>query len=340
VWTRASTASATASITGGLEGSDIDVVRQIAAAIFGDPNRVQFVVLDIADRVGAIERGQVDLVVNNFTVTCERQRKVEFSTAYLAASQRVLVPTDSKVTEIGNLTGARVCTSSGSTTETVLRAMPGLDVVTLPGIPDCMVELQRGRVAAVSSDDVILADATDGSPERVTALRFEAPDSPHLAAELAGRSIDPLELVDHIRARAHEEEAVIVEGVGGLLVPLTRDGYTVRDLARDLGFPLVIAARPGLGTISHTLLTLEAARSAGLDVRGVVLTPWPQAPSVVERSNLRTIAALGAVDVHTLPVVSLPTCAHLAAAAARLPVERWLAQADVFRPLSALAWPR
>ena len=152
-------------ITGGLEGSDIDVVRQIAAAIFGDPNRVQFVVLDIADRVGAIERGQVDLVVNNFTVTCERQRKVEFSTAYLAASQRVLVPTDSKVTEIGNLTGARVCTSSGSTTETVLRAMPGLDVVTLPGIPDCMVELQRGRVAAVSSDDVILAGLEAQDPQ-------------------------------------------------------------------------------------------------------------------------------------------------------------------------------
>jgi polar amino acid transport system substrate-binding protein len=152
-------------ITGGLEGSDIDVVRQIAAAIFGDPNRVQFVVLDIADRVGAIERGQVDLVVNNFTVTCERQRKVEFSTAYLAASQRVLVPTDSKVTEIGNLTGARVCTSSGSTTETVLRAMPGLDVVTLPGISDCMVELQRGRVAAVSSDDVILAGLEAQDPQ-------------------------------------------------------------------------------------------------------------------------------------------------------------------------------
>jgi polar amino acid transport system substrate-binding protein len=152
-------------ITGELEGSDIDVVHKIAAAIFGDPDRVQFVVLDIADRVGAIERGQVDLVVNNFTVTCERQQKVEFSTAYLTASQRVLVPADSKVTEIENLAGAQVCTSAGSTTETVLRAMPGLDVVTLPGIPDCMVELQRGRVAAVSSDDVILAGLAAQDPQ-------------------------------------------------------------------------------------------------------------------------------------------------------------------------------
>ncbi|MGH3753812.1 MAG: glutamate ABC transporter substrate-binding protein [Pseudonocardiaceae bacterium] len=152
--------------TGELEGSDIDVVRQIAAAIFGDPNRVQFVVLNIADRVGAIERGQVDLVVNTFTVTCERQQKIEFSTAYLAASQRVLVPTASGVTEIEGLAGARVCTSRGSTTEVVLRELPiGLDVVSLPGIPDCMVELQRGRVAAVSSDDVILAGLAAQDPQ-------------------------------------------------------------------------------------------------------------------------------------------------------------------------------
>jgi polar amino acid transport system substrate-binding protein len=153
-------------ITSELEGSDIDIVRQIAAAIFGDPNRVQFVVLDIADRVGAIERGQVDVVVNTFTVTCERQQKVEFSTAYLAASQRVLVPINSTVTEIESLTGAQVCTSSGSTTEQVLRALPiGLHVVSRSGIPDCMVEFQRGHVAAVSSDDVILTGLAAQDPQ-------------------------------------------------------------------------------------------------------------------------------------------------------------------------------
>src|SRR4029077_4856301 len=63
-------------ITGQLEGSDIDIVRQIAQAIFGDPNRVQYVVLDIADRQGSLDRGQVDLVVNSFSVTCDRQRTV------------------------------------------------------------------------------------------------------------------------------------------------------------------------------------------------------------------------------------------------------------------------
>ena len=67
---------------------------------------------------------------------------------------------------------------------------------------------------------------------------------------------------------------LVAEGVGGLLVPIT-PGYLVRDLALDLGLPLLIAARTGLGTINHTLLTIEAARTAGLTVAGVVMTPWP-----------------------------------------------------------------
>lgn len=153
-------------ITGQLEGSDIDIVRQIATAIFGDPNRVQYVVLDIADRAGALNRGQVDLVVNSFSVTCDRQRTVEFSTTYMEATARVLVPVNSGVREVEDLAGKRVCTSAGSTTERMLRALPAhLDVQTLPGIPDCMVELQHGRAAAVSSDDVLLAGLAAQDPQ-------------------------------------------------------------------------------------------------------------------------------------------------------------------------------
>jgi polar amino acid transport system substrate-binding protein len=153
-------------ITGQLEGSDIDIVRTIAAAIFGDPDRVQYVVLDIADRAGAVDRRQVDLVVNSFSVTCDRQRVVEFSTAYMEATARILVPVNSGVSEVEDLAGKRVCTSAGSTTERMLRALPArLDVQTLPGIPDCMVELQHGRAAAVSSDDVLLAGLAAQDPQ-------------------------------------------------------------------------------------------------------------------------------------------------------------------------------
>ncbi|MCA1701122.1 MAG: AAA family ATPase [Actinobacteria bacterium] len=79
---------------------------------------------------------------------------------------------------------------------------------------------------------------------------------------------------------------------------------SVRDLALALGLPLVVAARPGVGTINHSLLTIEAARAVGLEVRAVVLTPWPQEPGVVERSNRATIARLGEVHVATLAHVA------------------------------------
>jgi dethiobiotin synthetase len=88
------------------------------------------------------------------------------------------------------------------------------------------------------------------------------------------------------------------------MVPLTL-GYLVRDFARELGLPAVIAAKPGLGTINHTLLTVEAARAVGLDARMVVLTPWPDDPPAVERSNREAIERLGAVRIETLPRLDL-----------------------------------
>jgi dethiobiotin synthetase len=147
------------------------------------------------------------------------------------------------------------------------------------------------------ADHELLARAAGMEPSDVTPLTFAPAVSPHLAAELEGRAIEPAELVAHAKALG---EPLVAEGVGGLLVPLTT-GYSVRDLAVDLGLPLVIAARPGLGTISHTLLTIEAAHAVGLDVRCVVLTPWPDEPSTMERSNRATIEQLGGVSVHGLP---------------------------------------
>jgi dethiobiotin synthetase len=114
-----------------------------------------------------------------------------------------------------------------------------------------------------------------------------------------------------------------VEGVGGLLVPLT-DTLSVRALATELALPLLIAARPGLGTINHALLSVEAARNAGLEVRAVVLTPWPAAPSPTELSNRETIERLGEVEVAGLPQIAGPDPGLLAAAAEQLPWRSWL----------------
>ena len=143
------------------------------------------------------------------------------------------------------------------------------------------------------------AGSTQGDDE-IAPYRYGSPMSPHLAAELAREKIEPRRLLDAARAAAAGSDFLVCEGVGGLLVPLTPD-YLIRDLAVELALPLVVAASPGLGTINHTLLTLEAARSAGLAVDAVVLTPWPEAPSRIEESNRQTIAALGRVRVETLP---------------------------------------
>ncbi|MCO1657481.1 glutamate ABC transporter substrate-binding protein [Pseudonocardia humida] len=176
-------------LTGQLEGTDIDIVRRIAQAIFGDPDRVQFIVYDIADRVKAVEEKQVDLVVNNFSVTCARQLSVEFSAPYQLAQQRLLVPKGSGIREVEDLAGGTVCTSAGSTTERELEALPvDMEVVTEVAIPDCVIRMQQGAVEAVSSDDIILAGLAAQDPQtevvgRVLAtagygvgMRKDAPD--------------------------------------------------------------------------------------------------------------------------------------------------------------------
>jgi dethiobiotin synthetase len=142
------------------------------------------------------------------------------------------------------------------------------------------------------------------SDEEIAPYRYGRPASPHLAAAEAGEAIEPERLRRGAREASAGAERLVCEGVGGLLVPLS-GSYLVRDLAVDLALPLVIAAPPGLGTINHTLLTIEAARSAGLEVTAVVLTPWPAQPSAIESSNRETIESLGAVRAMVLPPLDL-----------------------------------
>jgi len=168
--------------------------------------------------------------------------------------------------------------------------------------------------------ELLAAAASAGqSPDDVAPYLFGPPLSPHLAAALAGERIEPARLVAAARGAGSTADALVVEGVGGLMVPLTT-GYLVRDLAVDLGLPLVIAARTGLGTINHTLLTVEAGRNAGLRVAGVVMTPWPEHPEAIELSNRETVERLAAVTVSMLPTVAP---GELADHGAVLPVDAW-----------------
>lgn len=148
------------------------------------------------------------------------------------------------------------------------------------------------------------AAGSDQSDDEIAPYRYGPPMSPHLAAELGGEEIESARLLAGGRAAAADAEALICEGVGGLLVPLSLS-YSVRDFAADLNLPLVIAASPGLGTINHTLLTIAAARAVDLEVAAVVLTPWPAEPTQIETSNRETIATLGEVVVEGLPPLDL-----------------------------------
>jgi dethiobiotin synthetase len=171
-------------------------------------------------------------------------------------------------------------------------------------------------------DHELLARAAGGdqTPADVAPYRYGPPLSPHLAAELAGETIEPAQLLTAARALAADADALVAEGVGGLLVPIT-PGYLVRDLARDLSLPVVVAARTGLGTINHTLLTVEAARAVGLTVAAIVMTPWPAEPARIERSNRSTVERLAGVPVSGLGPAELGT---LAACGAELPLGDWL----------------
>jgi dethiobiotin synthetase len=163
-----------------------------------------------------------------------------------------------------------------------------------------------GLNEGVETDHALLrrASGSDQSDEQIAPNRYGPPASPHLAAALAGEEIDPERLRQTACAAAEDADVLVCEGVGGLLVPLSPT-YLVRDLAADLGYPLVVVASPGLGTINHTLLTIESARAAGLHVAAVVLNPWPEEPTEIERNNRETIAALVDASVHTLPPLDL-----------------------------------
>ena len=172
------------------------------------------------------------------------------------------------------------------------------------------------------ADHELLAEAAsaDQAADAVAPYRFGPPVSPHLATELAGERIEPPRLLDAARRAASASDALVVEGVGGLLVPLT-PGYLIRDFAVDIRLPVVIAARAGLGTINHTLLTIEAARAVGLQVAGVVMTPWPAHPEPIEHSNRETVERFAAVRVSGLPRTRPDA---LLEAGATLPLDAWL----------------
>lgn len=149
-------------------------------------------------------------------------------------------------------------------------------------VPDLEFAIEASGIAISPEDQQLLCPYT-----------FEPACSPHLAAEKADVAISLDKIVDFFTRLSSRHDMVIVEGAGGIMVPIDR-GMMMLDLMKSLDIPVVLATQPGLGTINHTLLSISELRRAGLSLAGVIICETkPPARDSIELDNRKTIEQLG-----------------------------------------------
>jgi polar amino acid transport system substrate-binding protein len=200
---------------GQIEGFDIDMLHAVASAIFGNPNQIKFVSLSDAQRIPAVQSGEVDIVAHTMTITCQRLQQVDFSTVYFDAAQRILVPSDSPATALDELPS--VCATTGSTSLAYLKATRAVTVA-VPYWTDCLVLLQQGDVAAISTDNSILAGLQAQDP-------FTKMVGPNLSNEPYGLAI----------SKQHPD---FVRFVNAVLARMRADGQWAASYRRWVGTPV------------------------------------------------------------------------------------------------------
>jgi dethiobiotin synthetase len=157
--------------------------------------------------------------------------------------------------------------------------------------------LEEGRLIPT---DARLAKEVAGLTEPLevlTPISLRLPLAPGVAAAKAGVEVDLKRLAAGVRDLVSRYDFLVVEGAGGLYVPLIGTYFLVLDMIRWLGLPLVVVARAGLGTINHTVLTVKAAQAAGIEMAGVILNRYPEKPGLAEETNPEVIAALTGVPI-------------------------------------------
>ncbi|MBI3312748.1 MAG: dethiobiotin synthase [Candidatus Omnitrophica bacterium] len=150
----------------------------------------------------------------------------------------------------------------------------------------------------ISLDAAFLMEAAENEyPALISPSRFRNPLSPHVAALVEKKEVDFKKIYHAYRELQKHYDFIIVEGIGGLLVPITKD-YFVSNLIREFRLPVVIVSRPGLGTINHTLLTVDAAVIRGFDIRGIIFNRVPAVNySIAEVTNPKVIHDLSGVSI-------------------------------------------
>ncbi|HYN66291.1 MAG TPA: transporter substrate-binding domain-containing protein [Ornithinibacter sp.] len=157
-------------VSGRIEGFDIDMLRGVSQAIFGDPNKVELKVITAAQRLPALKDGSVDIVARNMTITCARWKEIAFSSEYYRSGQKVLVrlgaTTDSggPIRGIEDLAGTKVCAPNGSTSMDKLRTFTDIEAVGADTHTGCLVLFQQGAVDGITGDDTVLAGLASQDP--------------------------------------------------------------------------------------------------------------------------------------------------------------------------------
>ena len=182
----------------------------------------------------------------------------------------------------------------------------GLDVGVMKPVASGAVESAAG--GRMSSDVVALMRAAGCSDpvEWVNPYCFTAPVAPALAAELEGVSVDLGRIAACFERLGSRHELTVVEGAGGALTPVA-GRLSVADLAQQLCIPALIVSRAGLGTINHTVMTVECLRSRGVECLGFFLNRFPETPDLAERTNAGRISAItGVLHLGSIPELEDP----------------------------------
>ncbi|APT85529.1 hypothetical protein CAQU_11265 [Corynebacterium aquilae DSM 44791] len=152
-------------VTGQLQGFEVDIAREIARDIFGDPDRVEFRYVDASDFQEALDTGRVDMVLRSMSITAARQQHMAFSAPYLATSKQLLALTQSGVDSVRDLNGRTVCVANMSTAlDRARQVATGANIIKVRNWADCLVALQQHQADAILADDAILAGIAAQDP--------------------------------------------------------------------------------------------------------------------------------------------------------------------------------
>jgi len=154
-----------------------------------------------------------------------------------------------------------------------------------------------GKAVPGDTNKLVRASGVTESIDLMNPYRFKHPVAPSVAADIEGLKISRKKILTACNRLSLKYDMLIVEGAGGIMVPVS-EKYLFLDIAKDLNFPVLIVSRPGLGTINHTLLTIDAVRSRGLDILGVVINyAIKTRKGLSERTNPAVIEKIGGMPV-------------------------------------------